>query len=202
MVEIYFCILFYSLHGFLLIQFPILLASVHIWTKACSEKFLIKSAMYLCSISLRVVYNTPKSIQASVTILENLHLIIEKTKPEDVTTDIMPMLFCSFDSSTIQVQVSASLGYANHLRHRLGGPKTPRLADWMADSRRVSLGRRKMEMRMEMGWRSWLCNYSSNFLINCDSQTLTQSRKVTEQVKFAYSFRNFGLLGVVEIKIQ
>lgn len=32
-------------------------------------------------------------------------MIIEKTKPEDVTTDIMPMLFFSFDGSTIQVQV-------------------------------------------------------------------------------------------------
>lgn len=71
---------------------------------------LIKSVIYP-----RVIYNTPKSIQASVTILENLHLIIEKTKPEDVTTDIMPMLFYSFDGSTIQVQVSAApLGYANH----------------------------------------------------------------------------------------
>jgi len=89
---------------------------------------LIKSVIYI----LRIIYNTPKSIQASVTILENLHLIIEKTKPEDVTTDIMPMLFYSFDGSTIQVQVSAPLGYANHSRRR----------------------RMEMEMRTGMGWRS------------------------------------------------
>lgn len=64
--------------------------------------------IFLCIPVNRIVYNTPKSIQASVTILENLHLIIEKTKPEDVTTDIMPMLFFSFDGSTIQVQVSTT----------------------------------------------------------------------------------------------
>ncbi|EDW40951.1 GM25196, partial [Drosophila sechellia] len=69
---------------------------------------LIKSVLYP-----RVIYNTPKSIQASVTILENLHLIIEKTKPEDVTTDIMPMLFYSFDGSTIQVQSAAVVAVAN-----------------------------------------------------------------------------------------
>ncbi|KAH8345925.1 hypothetical protein KR067_009094, partial [Drosophila pandora] len=67
----------------------------------------------LMSATMKVVYNTPKSIQASVTILENLHLIIEKTKPEDVTTDIMPMLFCSFDGSTIQVQSAAVVAVAN-----------------------------------------------------------------------------------------
>ncbi|SPP76987.1 SCY1-like protein 2 isoform X4 [Drosophila guanche] len=67
----------------------------------------------LMSATMKIVYNTPKSIQASVTILENLHLIIEKTKPEDVTTDIMPMLFCSFDGSTIQVQSAAVVAVAN-----------------------------------------------------------------------------------------
>ncbi|KAH8369983.1 hypothetical protein KR093_001765, partial [Drosophila rubida] len=67
----------------------------------------------LMSATMKIVYNTPKSIQASVTILENLHLIIEKTKPEDVTTDIMPMLFFSFDGSTIQVQSAAVVAVAN-----------------------------------------------------------------------------------------
>ncbi|EDV96081.1 GH16052 [Drosophila grimshawi] len=67
----------------------------------------------LMSATMKIVYNTPKSIQASVTILENLHLIIEKTKPEDVTTDIMPMLFFSFDGSTIQVQSAAVVAVGN-----------------------------------------------------------------------------------------
>ncbi|TMW42002.1 hypothetical protein DOY81_012918, partial [Sarcophaga bullata] len=54
--------------------------------------------------TMKIILNGPKSIQATVTLLENLHLIIEKTPTEDVTTDIMPMLFASFESSTIQVQ--------------------------------------------------------------------------------------------------
>jgi len=122
----------------------------------------------------RVIYNTPKSIQASVTILENLHLIIEKTKPEDVTTDIMPMLFYSFDGSTIQVQVSAApLGYANH----------------------SGTGKWKWV------WRSWLCNYGSNFLINCDSEADSE-HKSARASEFAFSFRKRSSRGETKLKFN
>lgn len=47
----------------------------------------------------------PKSIQASVTLLENLHIIVEKTPAEDLQAEIFPMLFSSFESTTLQVQV-------------------------------------------------------------------------------------------------
>ncbi|CAD7003640.1 unnamed protein product [Ceratitis capitata] len=60
-----------------------------------------------------VILSSPKSIQATVTLLENLHLIIEKTAPGDVTTDIIPMLFFSFESSTIQVQSAAVVAVTN-----------------------------------------------------------------------------------------
>jgi hypothetical protein len=52
------------------------------------------------------VFAAPKSIQATVTLLENLHIILEKTPPEDVRTEVLPMLFNAFESSTLQVQVS------------------------------------------------------------------------------------------------
>jgi hypothetical protein len=54
------------------------------------------------------VFAAPKSIQATVTLLENLHIILEKTPPEDVRTEVLPMLFNAFESSTLQVQVSLS----------------------------------------------------------------------------------------------
>jgi len=72
-------------------------------------------------------------------------------------------LFYSFDGSTIQVQVSAPLGYANHSRRR----------------------RMEMEMRTGMGWRSWLRNYSSNFLINCDSD-VDSGHKSARQVNLHF----------------
>ncbi|XP_037901135.1 SCY1-like protein 2 isoform X3 [Glossina fuscipes] len=63
--------------------------------------------------TMKVILSSPKSIQATVTLLENLHLIIEKTQREDVNADIMPMLFASFDSSTIQVQNAAVVAITN-----------------------------------------------------------------------------------------
>lgn len=48
----------------------------------------------------------PKSIQATVTILENLHIVLEKVTVEGfLENDVKPLLFNSFDSTTVQVQV-------------------------------------------------------------------------------------------------
>lgn len=52
-----------------------------------------------------MVFNLPKSIQASVTLLENIHVILEKTPSEDVSTDILPIIYSGLESSTVQVQV-------------------------------------------------------------------------------------------------
>ena len=38
-------------------------------------------------------------------LLENLHIILDKTSREDIRADILRLLFTSFDSSTIQVLV-------------------------------------------------------------------------------------------------
>jgi hypothetical protein len=53
----------------------------------------------------RQILGVPKSIQASVTLLENLHIIVEKTPAEDLQAEIFPMLFSSYESTTLQVQV-------------------------------------------------------------------------------------------------
>lgn len=55
----------------------------------------------------RAVFAAPKSIQATVTILENLHVILEKTPRDDIRSEVLPLLFNAFESTTIQVQVSA-----------------------------------------------------------------------------------------------
>lgn len=52
-----------------------------------------------------MMFAAPKSIQATVTLLENLHVILEKTPREDIRTDVLPLLFNSFESNTIQIQV-------------------------------------------------------------------------------------------------
>lgn len=54
----------------------------------------------------RTVFAAPKSIQATVTILENLNIVLEKVSEEGfLEKEVIPLLFNSFDSTTVQVQV-------------------------------------------------------------------------------------------------
>lgn len=59
------------------------------------------------------MFASPKSIQAMVAILENLHVIIEKTPIDDTRADVFPMLFNAFDSMTIQIQSAALMAVIN-----------------------------------------------------------------------------------------
>ncbi|XP_071541659.1 SCY1-like protein 2 isoform X3 [Panulirus ornatus] len=65
----------------------------------------------------RVVFNLPKTIQASVTLLENIHIILEKTPQEDVATDILPIIYSGLESSTVQVQTAAVVAASNASEH-------------------------------------------------------------------------------------
>lgn len=72
-----------------------------------------RAAWKIHVLCCRSVFAAPKSIQATVTLLENLHIILEKTPPEDVRTEVLPMLFNAFESSTLQVQVSATESFCS-----------------------------------------------------------------------------------------
>ncbi len=67
------------------------------------------------------MFAAPKSIQATVTILENLHVILEKTPRDDIRSEVLPLLFNAFESTTIQVQVSfVSIGLLSDFTKLLG----------------------------------------------------------------------------------
>jgi SCY1-like protein 2 len=68
----------------------------------------ISAAEYQTHImpTIRQILGVPKSIQASVTLLENLNIIVEKAPAEDLQAEILPMLYSSFESTTLQVQVN------------------------------------------------------------------------------------------------
>lgn len=53
----------------------------------------------------RTFFTSHKSNDGTVTLLENLHLILEKTPRECVKTEVLPMLYSTFENSTAQVQV-------------------------------------------------------------------------------------------------
>ncbi|XP_049819933.1 SCY1-like protein 2 isoform X2 [Aethina tumida] len=63
--------------------------------------------------SFRGVFQAPKSVQATVTLLENLHIILEKTPRDDIRTEVLPMLYNAFESTTIQVQSAALVAVTN-----------------------------------------------------------------------------------------
>lgn len=63
--------------------------------------------------SFRHVFSAPKSVQATVTLLENLHVILEKTPRDDVRNEVLPMLYNAFESTTIQVQSAALIAVTN-----------------------------------------------------------------------------------------
>ncbi|ODN01826.1 SCY1-like protein 2 [Orchesella cincta] len=63
--------------------------------------------------TFRTVFAAPKSIQATVTILENLNIVLEKISEERfLEKEVIPLLFNAFDSTTVQVQNSALISTA------------------------------------------------------------------------------------------
>ncbi|XP_066155262.1 SCY1-like protein 2 isoform X2 [Euwallacea fornicatus] len=63
--------------------------------------------------NFRQIFAAPKTVQAAVTILESLHIILEKTPREEIKSEVLPMLYNAFDSPTIQVQNAALIAVIN-----------------------------------------------------------------------------------------
>ncbi|XP_076286121.1 SCY1-like protein bma isoform X2 [Lasioglossum baleicum] len=63
--------------------------------------------------SLRTLFTGRKSVQGTVTLLENLHLILMKTPGESREQEVLRVLYDSFENSTTQVQTAAFVAAAN-----------------------------------------------------------------------------------------
>ena len=64
---------------------------------------------------IRKLNSLPRSVQATVNLLENMDILVRKTTLEEVKNDLLPMLFASLDSSMPQIQVSRLiLSFSNH----------------------------------------------------------------------------------------
>ncbi|XP_067126202.1 SCY1-like protein 2 isoform X1 [Centruroides vittatus] len=61
----------------------------------------------------RTVFSMPKSVQATVTLLERLDVIMKKTPKSDIKSDVLPMLYNAFDSTTPQIQTAALQAVSN-----------------------------------------------------------------------------------------
>uniref|UniRef100_A0ABD2X8J5 Protein kinase domain-containing protein n=1 Tax=Trichogramma kaykai TaxID=54128 RepID=A0ABD2X8J5_9HYME len=61
----------------------------------------------------RSIFTMPRSTQGTVVLLENLHVILEKTTLEDIHREVLPILYNSFESTSIQIQSAAFVAVAN-----------------------------------------------------------------------------------------
>ncbi|XP_015781451.1 SCY1-like protein 2 [Tetranychus urticae] len=66
---------------------------------------------------IRNLYQAPKSVQATVTLLENINILIRKSGQHEIKNEILPMLFNSLDSSQPQVQIAALSAISEVIEH-------------------------------------------------------------------------------------
>ncbi|XP_076248315.1 SCY1-like protein bma isoform X2 [Calliopsis andreniformis] len=63
--------------------------------------------------TLRMFFASHKSRDGTVTLLENLHLIIDKTPREYVKTEVLPMLYSTFENTSPEEQTAAFVAVSN-----------------------------------------------------------------------------------------
>ncbi|XP_058808190.1 SCY1-like protein 2 isoform X2 [Phymastichus coffea] len=63
--------------------------------------------------TFRPLFSAPRSIQGTVALLENLHFALEKTPLDIINKDMLPILYNSFESGTIQIQTAAFVALPN-----------------------------------------------------------------------------------------
>ncbi|XP_065213701.1 SCY1-like protein 2 isoform X4 [Planococcus citri] len=92
----------------------------------------------------RKLLQAHRSIQATVTILENLHIILEKTPRDDIRREVLPVLYKAFESNSIQIQsaaLTAVTNVSNHLEEaairRMVLPKMKNVYDCNSNDVRV-----------------------------------------------------------------
>ncbi|KAF4525794.1 hypothetical protein B566_EDAN002056, partial [Ephemera danica] len=67
----------------------------HVWPCLQQE---MKAQEVLAAVLQPIIY------LATVTLLENLHIVLEKTPRDDIRAEVLPMLYNAFESTTLQVQ--------------------------------------------------------------------------------------------------
>ncbi|KPJ09257.1 SCY1-like protein 2 [Papilio machaon] len=63
--------------------------------------------------TLKSLMNSPKTIQASVTLLESLHIILKKCEEDVIRNELMPLLYSSMDHNAHQIQTATLIALQN-----------------------------------------------------------------------------------------
>lgn len=73
---------------------------------------------------IKNILNIPRSVQASVTLLENVDMLVRRSSRDQVVNTLLPMVISSLDSSMPQIQVSVSRAHCPLQTHTLS-PSLP-----------------------------------------------------------------------------
>lgn len=55
--------------------------------------------------------NSPKNLEASVLLLESMHVIFKKCQKDVINDELMPLLYSSMDHNSNQIQVTETLWF-------------------------------------------------------------------------------------------
>ncbi|XP_069364742.1 SCY1-like protein 2 isoform X2 [Maniola hyperantus] len=65
------------------------------------------------SVDFRKLMNSPKTVQATVTLLENLHIVMRKCPQNEVNKEILPLLYSAMDNHSHQIQTASLIAVQN-----------------------------------------------------------------------------------------
>ncbi|CAH2103810.1 unnamed protein product [Euphydryas editha] len=68
---------------------------------------------YFKTVDFMSLMNSPKTLQVTVTLLENLHIVMRKCTRDDVNNEIMPLLYAAMDNNNSHIQTASLIALQN-----------------------------------------------------------------------------------------
>ncbi|CAH2103811.1 unnamed protein product [Euphydryas editha] len=86
-----------------------------IWmtNEATTEEFCTYILPALKTVDFMSLMNSPKTLQVTVTLLENLHIVMRKCTRDDVNNEIMPLLYAAMDNNNSHIQTASLIALQN-----------------------------------------------------------------------------------------
>ncbi|XP_045784676.1 SCY1-like protein 2 [Maniola jurtina] len=91
----------------------VLLPVIWMTNEASPDEFVTFVLPALKSVDFRNLMNSPKTVQATVTLLENLHIVMRKCPQNEVNKEIMPLLYSAMDNHSHQIQTASLIAVQN-----------------------------------------------------------------------------------------
>ncbi|CAH0716092.1 unnamed protein product, partial [Brenthis ino] len=91
----------------------VLIPVIWMTNEATPEEFGSYVLPALRTVDFSNVMNSPKTMQAAVTLLENLHIVMRKSTRDDVNNELLPLLYTAMDHNNNHIQTSSLIAIQN-----------------------------------------------------------------------------------------